>query len=62
MNIKAGWMLLEGWQGGDDPVWMAVPRTEQMRGRLAGTGQRRLRSLLPAQIAVPVHMLHLLSW
>lgn len=38
MNIKAGWMLLEGWQGGDDPVWMAVPRTEQMWGRLAGTG------------------------
>lgn len=27
MKIKAGWMLLEGWQGGDDPVWMAAPRT-----------------------------------
>lgn len=37
MKIKAGWILPEGWQGGDDPLWMAAG-TEQTRGGLAGRG------------------------
>jgi len=48
-------MLLEGWQGGDDPVWMAVPRPEQMWGGLAGRGppdsHRLARAVPPVELA-----------